>query len=1079
MPKALEAVLRPRIETFQSRSRLDLQPLWRCLHPDGAWAPALAHPWGAQHRPEWAARGLIIGARGGQWRQLRLTLHCPPAWRQRYGHDPRPGARLVLLWWADLVELRVDAELVHRGDLFDSACRWLLPARWWQGQPLALDLRLRSPLHDDAALIHSLVELDPPPGADPDGLALATALSLLQERLLAQPPAQRQRAHEALVTALASAAASDAAALPDADGLRATLEVLQQQGVLPGPSGRFQVLGHAHLDLAWLWPVADTWDAAERTFTSVLNLMERFEELHFGHSTPALQAWLEVCRPALYARIRTAMRAGRWEPLGGPWVESDCLLISTLSLLRQFQEGQHYSHERFPEWEHNLCWLPDSFGFGAGLPAVAAATGVRWFCTHKLAWNADHPFPHALFRWRSRGGEEVLALMNGPIGVSGDPLAMERHRLAWQRQTGLEEALWLPGVGDHGGGPTAEMLLQLRQWQQRPETAPQRHGTLRDHLARLEPQAGHWPVWRDELYLELHRGCATTRPDQKRHNRTLERLLREAELARALQTLFGGPLAAAMDPLPWRTLLFQQFHDILPGTSIPEVFEQAEPEWRRARRQACQARDQALQDWLASTEPDALADGGRSSSSSWWLVQLQPLHRRAPSLRLPSGSWCLGDQPLASQPAAGGGQWVQLPDLSGVGAWSLQRRNLTAAPALAPDQRQPAEVVDPVRWQSEDHGHGRGRGQAWRWSNGSLSALITADGLAQLWDGDRVPQLAAPLDLLRFRDAGEYWDAWDLAANYREHPLPVVWEGGMEMVAGGPLLLQACRRGRIGASPFRLDLRLRAASPWLEVTLAIDWQQRHELLRLECPLARCSRRIAADTTGGVIERPAEALLPRERSRWEVTAISWVASQADRGGLALLLDGPQGVDGTPERLGVSLLRGPTWPDPQADNGRQRLRLALMPCRRGWRQDQVTAAAQAFREPLWCRPQQSACPAPGTSVDLRRSAPGTVVLEALPPGLQLLRLVPDPEPGVVRIALQNLTPMRQLFDPGPAWQRLERLDGLDQSLERQDQPSDRSRAQSMGPGDARSDASGAAPAELRPWQLGFWRLRAQSS
>ncbi len=1054
MPKALEAVLRPWIETFQSRSRLDLQSLWGCFQPDGSWGSALDHPWGARHRPDWAARGLIISARGGHWQHLRLTLRCPPAWRERHRHSPFPNARLVLLWWADRVELRVDGVPVHQGDLFDSACRWSLPEHWWSGDPLHLELLLRSPLHDDAALIHSLVELDPPSGDDPDGLAVATALALLQERLLAQPEERRGAAVDALAGGLASLVPGDAV------GLRTTLDRLRGQGLLPGPEGRFQVLGHAHLDLAWLWPVADTWEAAERTFTSALNLMERFEELHFGHSTPALYAWLEERRPALFARLRAAMRAGRWEPLCGPWVESDCLLVSTLSLLRQFQEGQYYSQERFPEWEHRLCWLPDSFGFGAGLPAVAAATGVRWFCTHKLAWNARNPFPHQLFRWRSRCGQEVLALMNGPIGVSGDPLAMERHRLAWQRRTGLEEALWLPGVGDHGGGPTAEMLEQLRQWQQRPEAAPQQHGTLRDHLQRLEPLAGRWPVWRDELYLELHRGCATTRPDQKRHNRTLERLLREAELASALHPFMASaPPPAA--PLPWRTLLFQQFHDILPGTSIPEVFDQAEPEWRQARRQASRARDRALQGWLARSAPS------HGAGDPWGLVQLQPLRRAAPCLRLPAGAWTFGDRHLASQPAPGGGQWVQLPDLAGVAAWPLQRhRHLHDRSALPPE----AAVVDPVQWQPVRDG----RGPAWRVSNGRLMALMTADGLEQLWDGDGVPQLAAPLELSLFRDQGEYWDAWDLAADHREHPLPVIWDGGMEIVAAGPLLVQARRRGRCGSSRFRLDLTLKAASPWLEVCLAIDWRQHHQLLRLECPLAQASLRTACDTTGGVIERPAEVLLPRERSRWEVTTISWTASQARRGGLAMLLDGPQGVGGAVDRLGVSLLRSPTWPDPQADNGWQRMRVALMPCRSGWRQDGVSAAAQAFREPLWCRPlapdQADRLPWPAGS-----SGAGWVGLEALPVGVQLLRLVQDPDqPGVVRIALQNLTPIRQSVCFGGGWQQPEQLDGLDQIIE----------PVAGGSGGRRNamktNAIETLPrANLAPWALGFWRLRRQSS
>lgn len=330
---------------------LDLQPLWQGLQPGGGRAPALGEAWGRTHRPDWAARGLIIWPRGGQWRQLQLRCCCPEPWRPQ-AVDAR--ARLVLRWWADRAELWVDGQRVHSGDLFDTACRWTLPERWWQGEPLDLELRLRSPVHDDGALMTSRIELEPLDPADPQGLLAATASELRELR----------RAHG--------------------------------HGEAPG-EGLLQVLGHAHLDLAWLWPVADTWQAAERTFASALDLMERFGSLHFGHSTPALYAWLERHRPTLFARVRRAMAAGRFEPLNGPWVESDCVLLSTCSLLRQFQEGQAYSLRTFPEWSHRLAWLPDSFGFAAGLPALAAATGVRWICTHKLAWNATNPFPTGCF----------------------------------------------------------------------------------------------------------------------------------------------------------------------------------------------------------------------------------------------------------------------------------------------------------------------------------------------------------------------------------------------------------------------------------------------------------------------------------------------------------------------------------------------------------------------------------------------------------------------------------------------------------------------------------------------------------
>lgn len=940
------------IETFRRRSRLELLDRWiRPDRPDSG--PALADPWCREHRPDWHARGLLAWPRGGRWCRLQQEVTCPEAWRGQPAQ-----ARLVLSWWADAVRLWVDGQLVHEGDLFDTRCRWPLPERWHDGAPLRFELELRSPCHDDGALISSAIVREPrEAGRDPAQLLLPEALALSQavlpDAVLALDPltAEAGRAVETTLQTLAPA------------------------------TGAVHWVGHAHLDLAWLWPVADTWEAAERTFRSALDLMDRFPELHFAHSTPALYAWMERFRPALFTRIRVASQAGRWEPINGPWVESDCILVSTASLRQQFALGQAYSRSTFPEWRHDLAWLPDSFGFGAGLPAVAAAEGVRWFCTHKLAWNGSQPFPHRLFRWRSRGGGELLALMLPPIGTDADPQAIQTEQRAFAQATAIERALWIPGVGDHGGGPTAEMLEHLQLWRDHPQVSARQPGSVRGYLQALEAHADHLPVWRDELYLELHRGCATSRPDQKRHNRSLERLLREADLTAALLasarqgTVQGAVQGAEIEATDWRPLLFQQFHDILPGTSIPEVFEQAEPIWRRSRRQAARLRNGQLQQLLGSPEAD----------HSWAWVGLQPLARWSPLVRLPRGRWSSVGQALPVQEAPGGGTWVQLPPQQGVAAVPLTRGSQGIA----------APVRCPVRAERQPGG-------GWNLSNGWVSAFIDASGLQQLWDREGVAQLAAPLALQRFVDHGEFWDAWDLAADYRDKPLPIgAPEAPPELVEAGPLLARLVWRCRAGASLIRVDLQLRADHPWLELICSIDWRQTHELLRLEVPLKTPAVRWCADTSGGVHERPAQALTSREQARWEVPVISWFASQAaaPAGGLAVLLDGPQGVDVQPHRLGVSLLRGPTWPDPSADRGHHRLRVALMPLPSGWAEDAVPQAAVAFRESGWWGPVgsmpavRSLLPAlPGALVPIRVSraqASGAVLLQVLNPGAKRVR------------------------------------------------------------------------------------------
>ena len=954
----LEAGRSAWIETFRSRSRRDLRAAWRRsggLDP----GPFLEEPWGAKHRPDWAERGLLIWPRGRQWLRLEHWL----AWPEEWSGLRHSTARLCMSWWAEAMRLWVDGVLVHEGDLFDTSCRWPLPPPTPGRPTLHLQLELCSPLHDDGALITSELQLEPTQhDSDPDRSQLPEALMLHLESG-GDLPTKWSRLDPLM---------PDATAAVDA--------LLRSSGAVPG---RIHWIGHAHLDLAWLWPVADTWQAAERTFRSALDLMARHPELHFAHSTPALYAWVQRHRPSLFAEIQAASRAGRWEPINGPWVETDCVLVSTASLWQQFALGQQASRAMFPEWSHELCWLPDSFGFAAGLPAVAQQTGVRWFCTHKLAWNATTPFPHRLFRWRSRGGTELLALMLPPIGRGCDPLEMLQEQRSWSQATGVETALWIPGVGDHGGGPTAEMLGQMRSWDAHPQALPRQSGPIRDFLAELEVLASGLPIWQDELYLDLHRGCATSRPDQKRHNRTLERLLREADLVSALLGEVDDALA------DWRPLLFQQFHDILPGTSIPEVFDQAEPIWRMARRRARDWRDRQLKRLLA----------GRSSSQQrgqdWVWLGLQPLARWSTCVRLPRGEWLVSGFKLPTQDLHSGGTLVQLPLQRGAVAVAV-RAAARCPPGLTSES---AVLRHPVRLDALASGR-------WKISNGHLSVELGADGLEQLWDATGQPQLAAPLRLQRYRDRGEFWDAWDLAADYREHRLHLEWLGAPELLDQGPLLTHVCWRFQAGESSGRLDLRLGADCRWVELSVSMHWRQRHELLRLEVPLAEPACRLAADTSGGVIERPARCINPGEQARWEVPVTSWLSSQvaAPGGGVAILLDGPQGVDGGEGHLGVSLMRGPTWPDPGADQGWIRQRMGLMPVQGDWNSAGVPQAAIAFREP-------------GRLHALELSSDGQQLLPPLPRVLIPIHVLSH-EDGIA-VRLLNPGAARCLWTPGNGW------------------------------------------------------------
>ncbi|MEG3859898.1 alpha-mannosidase, partial [Microcoleus sp. herbarium12] len=249
--------------------------------------------------------------------------------------------------------------------------------------------------------------------------------------------------------------------------------------------GKIYLVGHAHLDLAWLWPVPETWEAAERTFESVLKLQSEFPDLIFCHSTPALYAWMEAHRPDLFAAIQKQVAAGCWEVVGGMWVEPDLNLISAESMVRQVFYGQRYAKEKFGELMR-VAWLPDTFGFGWQLPQILRQGGVDYFVTQKLRWNDTTQFPYGAFCWEGLDGTKIFSMMSGAIGESVESVKMASHAFDWQVKTNLLDALWLPGVGDHGGGPTRDMLEVAKRWKLSPFFPKLEFAKAVDYLSLIE-----------------------------------------------------------------------------------------------------------------------------------------------------------------------------------------------------------------------------------------------------------------------------------------------------------------------------------------------------------------------------------------------------------------------------------------------------------------------------------------------------------------------------------------------------------------------------------------------------------------
>ena len=628
------------LEQLRGLSRRDVQGIWHGFLEDGPHLRPLSqdphprplsqggegrldpHPrplsQGGEGREEWP----LVKLNGRQhiaWERGRrvLWLHQRLTWPEDLGGYPLAGlsARLALRWWAELAEIYVNGQLVHTGDIFDCWTRVSLSEAVKPGESVEVMLKLVSPGHDEGALVKSELVFESQDEANPEPAFVADELTVL-ETYLRQFAPENLGILEEVLTKIAWDQVGDAPQFHQS--LNHVREILTQ--FTPWLKQRtVHCVGHAHLDLAWLWPVAETWDAAQRTFQSVLNLQKDFPELTFTHSSPALFAWIEEHRPDLFAEIQNQVQAGRWAIDAGLWVEPDLNLPGGEALVRQILYGQRYCAEKFGTVSA-IAWLPDTFGFSWQLPQLLTQGGVRYFATQKLRWNDSTSFPHDLFTWQGLDGTNLTAVTLPPIGTDIEAPDIAQYAAQWETNTGFQACLWLPGVGDHGGGPTRDMLLKTRRWANSPLFPSLTFGQpqpLLDHLCSTadssygstavrpnpNPPPPSLPIWNDELYLELHRGCYTTHGDQKQYNRRCEDTLFQAELWSTIaHVLTQHPYPKADLETAWKQVLFNQFHDILPGACIPEVFADANATWQAALESGLQILADAL-DAILSTLP--------------------------------------------------------------------------------------------------------------------------------------------------------------------------------------------------------------------------------------------------------------------------------------------------------------------------------------------------------------------------------------------------------------------------------------------------------------------------------------------
>ncbi|MBD2138549.1 alpha-mannosidase [Anabaena sp. FACHB-1237] len=842
--------------------------------------------------------------------------------------------RVALVWWADQAEVYVNGKLVVTGDLFDSSPRVLLSNGVFPGEEFTILVKLVSPEHCDGALMRSLSIYESLDYHDPDPGFLADELEILQHQLILSAPEKL----EALSTAIENKHLKE---------IRTSyLNFCQEnhQYLSKLTNSTIYLLGHAHLDLAWLWPVSETWKAAENTFNSVLNLQKDFPELIFCHSTPALYAWMEKNRPELFTAIQHQVKSGKWEIIGGSYVEPDLNLISGESIVRQLLYGQRYYLAKFGKISP-IIWLPDTFGFCATLPQFLSQAGIEYFVTQKLRWNDTTKFQHSLFWWRSPDGSQVLSFMSALIGEAIAPVKMAQYLQEWQNQTSIENALWLPGIGDHGGGPTRDMLEVARKWQSSPIFPQLEFTTAEKYLQDVKSACGDLPIWEDELYLEFHRGCYTTHADQKKYNRQCEHLLYQAELFATLaKTVCGVNYPQAEIETAWKKVLFNQFHDILPGSSITQVYEDALPEWEDVQNIGKQILENSLR---AIASYIKLPQSPHPHSIPILIFNSLNWERREivnialPSLPEDYTTWQIYDLAGNKLPSqlienSENRNLLFVADIPSVG-YNLY----FLIPHEATNESETCQTVFPNNYILENEYL-------------QIEVNPTTGNLNSIFDKTQQREILAGSgnELQFFQDSGQYWDAWNIDPDYHNKPLPPAKLTSCQWLHHG-IIEQRLRVVRnFGSSEFIQDYILQTSSPILKIENIVHWYENQILVKTAFPLNITSEISTSEIPCGVIHRSTNPKTPAETAKWEIPALRWVDLTQDdvSYGVSLLNDCKYGYDTTPHQLRLTLLRSSNWPDSRADRGIHQFTYALYPHSGSWQNANTVKYGYELNTPI---------------------------------------------------------------------------------------------------------------------------------
>lgn len=709
-------------------------------------------------------------------------------------------------------------------------------------------------------------------------------------------------------------------------------------------------VGHTHIDVAWLWTVDQSREKTARSFSTVLNLMREYPEYIFMSSQPQLYKFIKEDHPELYEEIKARVKEGRWEAEGAMWLEADCNISSGESLVRQVLFGTRFFEKEFGV-KNRILWLPDVFGYSAALPQILKKSGIDYFMTTKISWSEYNKLPYDTFMWRGLDGTEILThfittsdiktVTKSHFTTYNGDLVPRQVMGAWQRYQQKDinnDVLISYGYGDGGGGPTKEMLENSRRLSKGIPGSPKvKQGTALEYFKKLEETVAgkkRLPKWVGELYLEYHRGTYTSMARNKKYNRKSEFMYQDAEMLSVINEAAAGAGSYPQEQLNvgWETILLNQFHDILPGSSIREVYEDSLNDYKRVTAQGKQIIDDAI--------------GGIASrinlKEKAVVVFNQLAHDRSDVVEFPLPEGYNG---------------VSIMDASGTKIVSqvIEGGKVIFYARNVPAKGYKVFYINKVSGESEKGGITVTRGG---FSNKFFQIVLDDSGsIISIYDvrekrevlknGEKANVLQA------FEDKPHNHDAWDINIYYQEKMWEISDVESIEILESGPVRACICLKRKFLDSALKQNIYVYNDIPRIDFATVADWKEKQILLKAAFPVDIHSDKAAYEIQYGNVERPTHWNTSWDYARFEVCAHKWADLSEDGYGVSLLNDCKFGHDIKESVMRLTLLKSATHPNVDADREVHEFTYSLYPHKGGWKEAGTVQMAYELNCPMYAK------------------------------------------------------------------------------------------------------------------------------